>query len=301
MVTLEIDTYNEDTQLFQWFRFVAQNRYPEHSSAGAIGIDVTKTKFLRPFQLATLACLLEEYHQHGIPVRFLYKAKSKSGRHMLNVGLRTVFKDGGFKEKFLDHVKKNSLPVWRLQREYLDTFLSETELFYRNHNLQNKDLTPVRLGLSEALNNVLDHAGSQNGYVLSQYYPNAHTLVVVVCDFGVGIPTRVNEFRKNRNERTLTPAQCIKKALEKGFSTLSAPHNRGWGLDNILSNVNAVNGDLLIVSNKGFLWKQKTKWGVKDEVDNLEFSFPGTFIGIRLNANYFETIDSESGTEIDLF
>jgi len=84
----------------------------------------------------------------------------------------------------------------------------------------------------------------------------------------------------------LDDSQALQKALELGFSTKSNPHNRGFGVDTILTIVKANKGEITIVSNRAFYSKQIKSRNVKSEADNLAFSFPGTYLVIKLNTTH---------------
>ncbi|CAN5220062.1 hypothetical protein BH09BAC5_BH09BAC5_10470 [soil metagenome] len=300
MSILKIGDYDEETELIKWFRFLQANRCSDFNTKEALELDFNQCISLKPFQLVSLACLAEEYYSRGKKIKVFFNLNKKSGRYIHKIGYKHVWRPGTFQDKFLKFIQNSTVPVWKLDRDNLEQFLISTEKFYRNQNLKKNATTPLRVALQETLNNILDHAGTKNGYVISQYYEKSKSLEIVVCDFGEGIPNQINTYLRANNIKLLKQEKALIKALERGFSTKSTPQNRGFGLNTVLSSVEATFGELLIISNKAFLLKQKRKKGVKEETDQLEFSFPGTFIKIKLNANYFQLLDNEQDVEQDL-
>ncbi|WP_456087513.1 hypothetical protein [Parabacteroides sp.] len=92
-------------------------------------------------------------------------------------------------------------------------------------------------------------------------------LHVAICDFGKSISKSVRNF-----DPTITSdSDALKKSIEVDFTVESKVHNRGKGLDNILSCADAIR----IICNKARLLK-------KHEVKIDNFDFNGTLIYFEL-------------------
>ncbi|MBN8697691.1 MAG: ATP-binding protein [Bacteroidetes bacterium] len=194
---------------------------------------------------------------------------------------------------------ENTISLWKLERERLSSFASHVQQFFENTFFKGKDLLPLNIAIAEACNNILDHSESKaGGFILTQYYKKDDLLIVSICDFGVGIPKKINDFRAKNNEPKLKPCKAIEKALEKKYTTKSAPHNAGLGLDNIFSNVKETKGRLLIVSKNGCISKRIGETDVEEE---MKAQFPGTHLVISLGTKALNEKEKEIAEEIDLF
>lgn len=98
---------------------------------------------------------------------------------------------------------------------------------------------------------------------------------VAICDFGKGISKSVRNF----DSTIISDSDALKKSIEIDFTVGSKVHNRGKGLDNILSCADAVR----IICNRARLLK---KHEVK--IDNIDFDFNGTLIYFELHLGDLE-------------
>lgn len=131
------------------------------------------------------------------------------------------------------------------------------------------------------MNNIFDHSGSKiPGFTFTQLIPGKNQIITCVCDFGIGIPHNVNKFLKDTGEPTLENHLALQKALELKFSTLTKPHNRGFGWDNIFTSIRNLKGKILIISNNALyrLMNDGTS-----RINLLEANFPGTLVVIYLD------------------
>jgi len=288
--------------LVEWLRFIVNNRNSDRSNAGRLFIfDFRQISFLFPYHLTSLACLIEEYRLSGARIRILYREGTDSGNFIKYSKFDQYWTSNSNRNYCLKARLTNTMPIWKHKVENIDAFAGVIQNFYAAHSLKEKDLTPLRLTVVEALNNITDHSESKvSGFIATQFYKQKSELCISICDFGKGIPNKVNEFIGDVKGR-LDDSQALQKALELGFSTKSNPHNRGFGLDIILTIVKANKGEITIVSNRAFYSKQIQSVNVKSELDNLAFSFPGTYLVIKLNTSHFQLLEAESSEEVELF
>ncbi len=112
-----------------------------------------------------------------------------------------------------------------------------------------------------------------------------------VCDFGEGIPTSINNYRKSQNNEPYSPdSYTIQKSLEAGVSSKSIPQNAGLGLRNVLDFSENTNGDISIFSNNGSYIK---KSGENPILKELRFPFEGTLITLDIDTRCFENFDDD--------
>lgn len=292
----------ETSHLVDWLRFIIDARNKRNIFFRRHYVfDFTKASFLMPFHLVSLACLIEEYKESGNSISFKYKKNSKVEKFLKHSKFDSYWRDN-FDRDFCLRLQTYSfaMPIWQYKQDCVDAFGIVIQKFYASH-FKGKDLTPLKSTVVEALNNITDHAKSKvSGFVATQYFPKNTKLVISICDFGIGIPNNVNEYLKREGKPKLDNVAALEQAVFQGFSTFSKPHNRGYGLDTILSIVKASNGEIEIVSNKAYYSQQIVHNSVKKMKHELGFSFPGTYLIIKLNTSTFIDIESENQDEISI-
>jgi hypothetical protein len=93
---------------------------------------------------------------------------------------------------------------------------------------------------------IFDHSQSKiPGYTFTHYNTRSETIVTIVCDFGIGIPTSLKSIGKH----AIADDEALKRAFELRFSALTRPHNRVFGWDTIFNSIRSMKGKLHIVSN----------------------------------------------------
>ncbi len=287
--------------LVDWLRFIIDARNKRSIFRRHYIFDFTNADFLCPFHIVSLACVIEEYKQTNNSISFKCLPKS-SIEKFLKYSKFAYYWGSEFDKNYCLSLQtyNNTMPLWQLKPEYVDAFGITIQNYYKSH-FTGKDLTSLGLTVVEALNNISDHANSPiSGFISTQYIPNKCKLTISICDFGVGIPNNVNEYLNKAGKQRLNDVKALEMALFQGFSTYSKPHNRGFGLDNILSNVKASNGEIEIVSNKAYYSEQTVNNNVRNMKDNLSFSFPGTYLIIKFDTSTFRNIEAESEQEIDI-
>ncbi|HTB32296.1 MAG TPA: ATP-binding protein [Bacteroidia bacterium] len=288
--------------LVEWLRFIIDARNKRSNVwRRHYTFDFTNADFLSPFHLVSLACVIEEYKQTDNAISFKYAPKSSVEKYAKYSKFDYYWRNGFDKDYCLSlQTYSNTMPIWQHKQEYVDTFGMIVQRFYKSH-FKGKDLTSLGLTVVEALNNITDHANSPiSGFVATQYLPAKSRLIIAICDFGVGIPYNVNQYLKKEGKHKLNDVNALEEALFQGFSTYSKPHNRGFGLDTILSNVKASNGEIQIVSNKAYYTEQSVNNNVRRGKYDLQFSFPGTYLIIKFDTSTFRPIEQEFGGELEV-
>lgn len=288
----------------QWIRFIAENRYQQ--LCDQLIVDFQELGFVAPYHQVPLACLIEEYHLAGIPIEFLCNEETIAGRFLLNTGFLHYWTPD-YKRNNYDSSDSQfkTLKIWKLDPAYLDSYVQFAGKFFENHFLHGKDLSPFNIAVAELLNNIVDHAQSRpGGYIVTQYYPNADYpyLEIAICDFGCGIVDAINNYRQSQGFQMLQPGLAVREALKKGVSTQSTPRNRGFGWDNVISNIKpASRSSIEIITNK-IKTELRFHGGMLNDQDTpLQVPFPGTCIVIKLTTDHLQERGEESEIEIDIF
>jgi anti-sigma regulatory factor (Ser/Thr protein kinase) len=186
-------------------------------------------------------------------------------------------------------VRSTTLPLMQVNAEKpMDWLINEfIPWLSRQLGVQADRLETIRVCMEEILNNIRDHADKVTGCIFAQYIPANHEVLISISDFGVGIPYNVQKAFPS-----MTDNEAIRKSVERGFSTLSRPHNRGVGLDNLIHNVvingkgsvhiHSLNGILSCLNgNNEILYRSRNTLGY----------YPGTLIDLVFKTDVSDIFD----------
>lgn len=176
--------------------------------------------------------------------------------------------------------------LFKVDEELIEMITQDIHDNLKRLHYPNIDISAVKGCLNEALYNIFDHADAHGeAYMCISLDTYKDVISVGVCDFGIGVAKKIRTHYPDITEDT----EALRKAIENSFTTQSKPHNRGYGLDNIISCCSegntfklTSNGASLIVLNN------------KISTFALDYEFPGTLL-------YFEISISELPDDEDLF
>ncbi|HOY32625.1 MAG TPA: hypothetical protein PKW80_12175 [Bacteroidales bacterium] len=247
--------------------------------AKLLKVDFHACNFLKPYHIAPLACLIYEYQQKGFVIKLIN----------IPAAIKDYFDAFNFQQfckqepynHFPTPLDSKILPLWRIEQTAISVYPAEAQRYFENLHFDSKSLFSLSSSLAELMNNVFDHSESKiPGYTFTQYNTRNNEITSCVCDFGIGIPRKVNKYLSENKLETIDNVSALKKALEYKFSTLSKPHNRGYGWDNVFSIVKGLKSKILIISNNVLYKNDFNKAPITSLLNN---NFPGTIIVIYLN------------------
>lgn len=278
-VVMATSTYSFDTlDKSKWLRKISTIRdsYIQTDSKGSVVFVFTadlSAKNFEPIHLVTLACLIQFFYTKGY--RVWLGTGNESVRKMLFDQLRfQEYWSGG--KHHVDATSDNFFNLWRIVESEKDLYAKNVEKYFQNTFFKGKDLSIVSLSMIEAFYNVFDHAEAEgNAFSLIKYDEEDEVLNVAICDFGIGIAKSVRDF----DDSISNDEDALLKSIEIDFTVKSKSHNRGKGLDNILSCSDVIR----IVSNEAFLIKNSSIKTYK-----LNFNFGGTLIYFKLDLSKVE-------------
>ena len=217
-----------------------------------------------------------------------------------NLGKRYLY-DSGIFDEFLSEVPRKNRRGTILTLKDIGT-----EEYYQWHNSTllhwlrsctnryKNDFTAIKTTIEEIFNNIKDHSKVNSGSVYGQYYPKNDELVIVLADFGIGIPTALRNSEKFDSD--LSDSALILKAFEEGVSTESTPGNRGAGLPNIKRLTNNRVSTIQVISNCGRL---RLANGKIDRFGDSIYNYSGTFFEIRIDISNSSLYDDEVEEEFE--
>ncbi len=276
-----------------WTNFINQNRYEkikgQNSDLSSLVVDFSKCKFMEPFHVVSLACLLEEYFINKIEISFT-PGGLELMEYLQDINFINFWGNNRNPSDYIPSERKSALSLWKISEEMVSSYANQAKQYFEQNYIQDKDLFPLATALSELFMNIFDHSKSSvSGFCLTQFYPYSKKIKFSVCDFGIGIPTSINSYLKENNLSTKSDLECLAKAFEFSFTTRSTPRNRGFGLDTINSIIKSNKGILRLVSNKACM-----EMGEQPKSFQTHESFNGTHFEIVLNIENLTLKSSET-------
>lgn len=283
------------TMIGKWNDFLFENRYrDEDLSFDKIKIDFKNVGFLKPFHLVSLACMIEEYAVNGLEVEFESSRSNSACGYIDRINFFEFWQPEYDRTQNIPSTKQSVLNLIKIDRQSISSYVVRAAKYFKDNFLTSKDLTPLNLSLAELFNNIFDHSKSQvDGFSISQYYKRSQELVIAVCDFGVGIPSSINEFLRANSKPYLSELEALEKAFINGFTIKSVPNNGGLGLDNLKSCTLECGGKITIITNR-ICYKIYANKPI--EMVELVNYFEGTMIYITLDVS---KLDEEELEEYD--
>lgn len=289
--TINFATFSTIENLVNWINnYRVKNHDKRKYPAKAIIIDFANCKpNIKPYHITPLACIIHEYQDEGFHVG-LKNIPSEITTYLESFNFKQ-FCSGGSTIDIPASSDAKILPLWLIARNTYNLYPDRAQKFFESNHFDGLSLTPLSLSLAELMNNIFDHSFSSiPGYTFSQYNSKQKTIITCVCDFGIGIPTKVNKYFKTIGEATLSNKDALKKSFEFKFSTRSTPNNQGRGLDTIVSNIKSLKSKALVISNNVIyrIYPDGT-----EEVSEITVNFPGTLFVIWLNTDSLDVKEEE--------
>ncbi|HEX8350035.1 MAG TPA: hypothetical protein VF598_08730 [Hymenobacter sp.] len=255
-------------------------------------VTTESTNTVKPHHVVTLACLLEEYYQAGVPITFA-PSTSIIYRYLHHIG----FLDMWTAERPIEHTgftpvdDPTAFAVWKASPELMTAYVDSAYNHFKYSFFQDKDIMILTTYVTELFNNVFDHAFAEGAreriaFGMLQYYPGRKRLFISVSDFGMGIPASVNRFLRSHQEPGLSPVDALRKSTELHFSSRSRPHNKGRGLDTLRVGISGLRGSLVIQTSKAIYHLNKE--GQENFLGLPGIDFPGTTVTIKLSYDDLE-------------
>lgn len=122
-----------------------------------------------------------------------------------------------------------SFPTTRDSDDEKDSILSTVEsIIERQLGLTSNIAIGLKYMLGESIDNIIQHANSERGYIFAQSYPDKGYLDICIADSGITLLGSYQTLPDNEIESDLEAIQ----AANRGISTKNLPNaeNRGYGI-----------------------------------------------------------------------
>lgn len=285
----------EDMGRENWIRLSLIIR--SKGKAKTIGEDVVTLLFLDnidnllPFHIVLLSCIVDDLKEKGYLI-VLDVLNEKLKRFIeTDVYFRSYW--SGKKEDHIESPTIGRLNLWRITDTGKEGYSISVENYFKNL-FPGKDLSSLKTSLNELYFNVFDHADAKgNAFSYIYYDENEKKIYIAICDYGKGIAKTIKPVYQLSKD-----SEALKKSLESGVSSNSKPHNKGFGLDVVISSLSE-NNTFRMVSNKGLLKLSKNKGSYEYKIFDLDFDFEGTLIYFELSTDGFPDVDELNDFSLD--
>lgn len=194
------------------------------------------------------------------------------------------------------YTRSTTIPYYTFRNDEYNSYLFQqlTPWIANEVNLSEETISTIRTALEEVFHNILYHSGVSAGCTLSQHFPKKKIINFAVSDYGRGIPQLVRTIRNFEED-----SNCIREACKQGFSTKSNVRNRGAGLHILTQQiVLRNNGRVYIRSGYGEVVASKRGNTVHFELDDKNWSYPGTLVQATLRTDTLECFEEEVEPEV---
>lgn len=197
-------------------------------------IDLRSLTFVRPFLILPICAMLQESPYTGCPINYQFNGATEGYLNtiLFPCGFNALT-DPSWNNYLLKFQTKSYLPICQIPAEVKDTQVRERlltvfeNILLRQLNISGQMITVLKYLIGEAMDNVVDHSGVQNGWIMVQNYPQKGFLDVCILETGIGL---LGSYQKFDFKDIETDIQALEQAIN-GKSTKQITETRGYGID----------------------------------------------------------------------
>lgn len=219
-------------------------------------LDFHRLSFVHPFLILPICSLISILRQNNVTVEISYGAGTKSYLETI------LFPEGffamtsvGWNDYLLSFQDKTYLPICRIPvargttkiREQLLTAFEN--ILLHQLKLTGQMVSVVKYLISEAMDNIVDHANVPNGWMMVQNYPAKGFLDICILDSGIGL---LGSYKAFGVANINSDIEALEQAIN-GNSTKRITETRGYGIDTSRRMlVDGLNGKYFLFSGSAF-------------------------------------------------
>ena len=249
-----------------------------------IVIDMSQLTFVHPLLILPLSALITNLTKNQKQIK--YRLNNDTDRYLDTIRFPSGF-DAMTTKKWNDYLlkfrDKTYLPICQVPASEQATLIREELLTtFENialHQLQitGQMISVIKYLISEAIDNIVDHANISNGWIMIQNYPTKGFLDVCILDTGIGI---LGSYRSFNIPNIRNDVEALKQAIN-GHSTKQLTETRGYGIDT--SRQMLVDG----LKGKYFLFSGSAFYIYTSELEQItplndSINWKGTILALRI-------------------
>jgi hypothetical protein len=250
-----------------------------------IVIDLKNVWFVHPFFILPLCALCTNEQESGRKINYELHSNIESYLKVIHFPLGfDALANENWKLHLLNYSSKTYLPACKIPVSGKHTIIREQllttfeNILLHQLNLQGQIITAIKYLISEAIDNIVDHSGTINGWIMVQHYPQKGYLDICIADTGTGI---LGSYQKTGNTEITSDSKALEYAIN-GKSTKLITETRGYGIDTSRRMlVEGLNGKYVLFSGKAiYIYTNEL-----EQITPLqEFGWNGTLLALQIPA-----------------
>lgn len=243
-------------------------------------IDLSRVTFIDAAGLVLVAAAAENAFNEGLAVEFVKPASADAARYAARMHLGDCLEEFGVDARLPRvtewDVGSRLIELHRFDPTGADELADTIHNAIIDHGGNPKDAKDFYLGVTEVLNNVVDHSGAAGGWAAMQVMPrpNSPEITFAVADVGIGLRRSLSANHVIRDDE-----HAIHLAFERGVS--GTGKTRGEGLADLYRRVGRRDGIVRAWSG-GATGKSRRNAAILCQPATA--TFPGTMIYASLKA-----------------
>lgn len=239
----------------------------------SLGDDITFTP-IEPLHIVTLSCLIDSAKVQNAKVWLVIKNEELNDFVLKDIRITSYWRKQDI--PIFSAPEQKPYNLWRIDDKSYYNYMYALNLFFQNQYFQGKDLSGLNNCIAELYQNIFDHAeahGTAFSYI--EYKEIDQLINIAVCDFGKGIPTTLHDQYPEE-------LSALENCLKTGISAGSRDHNKGYGMENIISSM-TTKDEMRIISNHAMLYRHNDK----NNLYELPYNFQGTLLYVTIHIDSF--------------
>ena len=241
-----------------------------------VRLDLADCDYLGPVGVLTLCGLQDRRRAAGADTEIVLPHRPALAAYCRYAGLAARFPGGALPD--VAHPKSETLAISSFSAFDARILNAVTGLVRRHMDLGRGAEEALKTSLSEIMYNVLDHAASPVGGLLTaRAFENRREVRVAIADIGVGVLATLSRTLPQLTRHD----EALREALRGDSSARSTARNLGQGLKTLDRIAQRNGGQLLIASYEAVY----TRDGGAAQVRGLRPRFPGTLVSLRFKVD----------------
>jgi anti-sigma regulatory factor (Ser/Thr protein kinase) len=250
-------------------------------------LNLKRITFIHPFLVLPLSTLVSDAIKNNITFEIQYSNLTKNYLNTIH------FPDGFDATYWMDWAdylnsfhNKSFLPICKIPVKTENNLIREKllstfeNIALKQLNITGQMVTVIKYLISEAMDNIVEHANTDNGWIMVQNFSNKGFLDICILDSGIGL---LGSYKNNGINDIDNDTKALEQAIN-GNSTKKITETRGYGID--------TSRRMLVEGLKGkyFLLTGAAFYIYTSELEqitpiNVDSSWKGTMLALRIPKN----------------
>jgi len=247
-------------------------------------LDMSKIQFIHPFLVLPICSIINHipFSERKLEFRFNQNTESYLNTIFFHNGFDAIASPTG--TNYLSQFQtKTYLPICRIPTSTEHTKIREQllttfeNIAIRQLQISGQMISVIKYLIGEAIDNIVEHAEVENGWIMVQNYPAKGYLDICISETGIGI---LSSYKKFEFPSINNDSEAIKQAIN-GKSTKQISETRGYGIDTSRRMlVDGLNGEYFLMSGSSiYIYTH-----VFEQIIPLDRNifWPGTILALRI-------------------